>query len=185
MPRYSTSNGTVYEYVSLPDLFAGGTSFVFHFSVPSDCKVRIAISEGIFSYIFPNKPRFPETIAYRLFPAFKKYLEELLENPDKYTFWHSIHFQSEPIEFFTEANYYKLRELLSQNRTPPEEKLKIYWMISAHNVFSDNSVPMSIRLLADETGLSQEQIRDIVRRNPQDFRIASEDFLFLESHYDL
>jgi|GEM_PF-7081082 len=185
MPEYRALDGTVYKYISLPDLFSGGTSFIFDFHEPYQCEVIVAIADSLIQYVFPEKPRFPETIAYRLFPAFKKHLENRLREGGMTRWLSATQRKQRPLELFTEANYEQLRTLMENDDTSPEEKLKIYWMISAHNVFSDGAVPMSIRLLADETGISQEQIKTIVHNNPSDFRIASNDFLFLEGHYEL
>jgi hypothetical protein len=184
MPKYKSRRGITYEYVSLPGLLWENNSITFNFSSPAECLLHIGISDSLVPLLFSGAPS-PESIMFKLYPAFKKHLGDEL---DKGCFEHWLkasRMNQAKYELFTENRYKELINLIEKSQPKDEEKLQIFLSIAAHNVFADDDVPTSIRLLAGETGISQENIRHIVQQAPNKFQLVSNDFVFLLGGYDL
>lgn len=176
-----------YEYVSLPDLLAGGSVFEYQFLKPSKCSVRIAIlKEELINRIFEDKkPLYPEVIACKLYPVFKKYLEQQL-SAGAFAGWVEISaHNSAKLLLFVDENFAEIKKIYDE--TPPpdiREQIKLFVMISAHNIFSDNSIPSSIRLIADALGVDEGRIRSSIAGD-SGVKIVNSDFVVLNSPYDM
>ena len=165
-------------YETSPSILAGGTIFEYQFLEPFKGVVRVILKEGIVSEIIDSTT--PEIVAYELYPIFKKYLEKQLEKNGIDLVKESFENKKAKllmIEEITDDLYSK--ELLSI-----EEKIKIFLTISYHNIFSDENIPSSIRLLSEMMNIPEENILDAVKNNSA-FELIEEKFIKFRGVYDL
>lgn len=108
----------------------------------------------------------PEVVASKYFPAAQRYAERVLLTTD---------FKNNDIIRLTMQDLE--RDGISLNATD-SEKIKNYVTVANQNIFSDPNVPISLRILADETGLDQIHIRDLIEHGQvQGIRIVANDFV--------
>ena len=166
------------SYRTNADLLSGLTTIEFAISTPERLTVRISTTEDALQYI-PGFPfRVPEYNALFLYPAYKgKFLQIVQQRDPK-----QLRDVQLPIyvlsHIFTISSLPELLALIRSEHIDDWEKLKAYMAFSQQNIFANRDVPTSFRLIHEATGLSQEQILQLVRRDSEQiFTVVEDQFL--------
>jgi hypothetical protein len=163
-----------YHIQSTPDFMADGYVFEFKVTGPHNFNTKIGVSEDaiINSGVSTNSL---EATLSGIFPALLKVLESKIEQN-----------QIEP-NATLHLNNEQVQNSLANLNVPDFEKIRNYLAISNKNIFSDPAVPLSIRIISEDTGVPTERIQQCAKQGAlgADIKLLDNKFLKVSSEMEL